>query len=207
MAEQKLPYMNAYGVIGKTLVKIKSAALPDRFTQDFLSTKLAIKGGSAMPVIPFLKRVGFLGTDGIPTDIYKKFRNPAQSGKAASQALKIGYAGLYEMNEYVHELSDKEVTGLIVQSTGLETGSRIVKSVLGSFKALKEFASFEDDDSGEGEDISDEKERDTEERGAKNKLPQRLGISYTINLQLPATSDITVFDAIFKSLKEHILKD
>ena len=31
-----------------------------------------------------------------------------------------------------------------------------------------------------------------------------LGISYTINLNLPATTDIQVFNAIFKSLKEHI---
>lgn len=34
----------------------------------------------------------------------------------------------------------------------------------------------------------------------------RLGLSYTINLNLPATSDIAVFDAIFKSLKENVLK-
>jgi hypothetical protein len=31
------------------------------------------------------------------------------------------------------------------------------------------------------------------------------GISYTINLNLPATTDVEVFNAIFKSLKENIL--
>jgi hypothetical protein len=66
MAE-KLPYLAGYGNITKVLEKIKSAATPDRFTQDFLATKLSLKGGSARPVIPFLKRVGFLGPDGIPT--------------------------------------------------------------------------------------------------------------------------------------------
>ena len=33
-----------------------------------------------------------------------------------------------------------------------------------------------------------------------------LNLSYTINLNLPATSDIAVFNAIFKSLKENLLK-
>ena len=33
----------------------------------------------------------------------------------------------------------------------------------------------------------------------------RLG--YNINLNLPATDDIRVFDAIFRSLKEHLLKE
>jgi len=33
-----------------------------------------------------------------------------------------------------------------------------------------------------------------------------MNLSYTINLNLPATTDIKVFDAIFKSLREHLLK-
>jgi hypothetical protein len=33
-----------------------------------------------------------------------------------------------------------------------------------------------------------------------------LNLKYTINLNLPATSDIAVFNAIFKSLKENLLK-
>ena len=32
-----------------------------------------------------------------------------------------------------------------------------------------------------------------------------MNLSYTINLNLPATSDIAVFNAIFKSLKENVL--
>ena len=33
----------------------------------------------------------------------------------------------------------------------------------------------------------------------------KLGISYTINLNLPATTEIEVFNAIFKSLKNNII--
>jgi hypothetical protein len=34
-----------------------------------------------------------------------------------------------------------------------------------------------------------------------------LNLSYTINLNLPPTSDIAVFNAIFKSLKENLLRN
>jgi hypothetical protein len=34
-----------------------------------------------------------------------------------------------------------------------------------------------------------------------------MNLGYTINLNLPATTDVAVFNAIFKSLKEHLLKD
>src|SRR3954447_16366805 len=82
--ESKVPYLNAYGNITKALQKIKTAQTPDRFTQDFLATKLGLKGGSPKPVIPYLKRTGFLGSDGAPTTLYKRFRNSAQSGAAAA---------------------------------------------------------------------------------------------------------------------------
>jgi hypothetical protein len=38
-----------------------------------------MKGGSARPVIPYLKRTGFLGADGTPTPLYKSFRNQAEA--------------------------------------------------------------------------------------------------------------------------------
>jgi hypothetical protein len=210
----RLPYVNAYGVISKTLEKIKSAATPPRFTLDFLATKLALKGGSARPVIPFLKRVGFLGTDGSPSELYKQFRNPTHSGSAAAKALKIGYSALYEMNEYAHDLPEKELKGLIVQATGGEPESSTTRAIVGSFKALKAAASFSADDTDEEEDS--ESTEDPEENGdAEGKTSRsrdegveklKLGLSYTINLNLPATSDVAVFNAIFKSLREHILR-
>lgn len=201
MAE-KLPYLAGYGIITKALEKIKSASTPERFTQDFLATKLSLKGGSARPVIPFLKRVGFLGSDGVPTERYKQFRNPANAGTAAAAALKQGYKPLYDRNEYAHDLSDKDLKGLIVEATGIAPDASTVKSILGSFKAVRAFAKFDGEEEAavEHEEGQEEREDDKEPEGLK------LGLSYTINLNLPATSDIAVFNAIFKSLREHLLR-
>ena len=63
-----LPYLNAYGNITKVLNKIKEAETPNRFSQDYLATTLQLPGGSSKPVIPFLKRTGFLASDGPPTE-------------------------------------------------------------------------------------------------------------------------------------------
>jgi hypothetical protein len=35
----------------------------------------------------------------------------------------------------------------------------------------------------------------------------RLRLSYTINLNLPATTEVEVFNSIFKSLRENLLRD
>jgi len=203
-----VPYLNAYGTISKTLDRIKTASTPERFTQDFLATKLGLKGGSAKPIIPFLKRTGFLNSDGTPTELYKKFRNESLRPAAAAQAVRTGYTALYEINEYVHDLNDTELKGVVVQATGLGANSTTVKAIMGSFKALRSFADFEAkklvDDSFLSDEIQEKIKKSPEEKSDKS-IDLKLG--YIINLNLPATSDIAVFDAIFKSIRKHLLDE
>jgi len=70
-----LPYLASPGSIKTALERIRSAATPDRVTTDFVTTKLQIKGGTGFAILPFLKKIGFVGSDGTPTDLYKRFRN------------------------------------------------------------------------------------------------------------------------------------
>lgn len=204
MAEVKIPYVTAYGNVTKALERIQPAATPDRFTQNFLETKLQMKGGSARPVVSFLKRTGFLASDGTPKDRYKDFRKASTRGVAAAAALRDGYRPLYEINEYAHDLNDKDLKDLIIQVTGSEEGNSTTGAIAGSFRALQAFADFsgssdtkdsdEDDDGGVGEEQEEVR------------LPTGLNVGYTINLHLPATSDVAVFNAIFKSLRENLLR-
>lgn len=204
MAKGKVPYVPSYGRISTVLDQITKASVPDRFTQDFLATTLGLKGGSASSLIPFLKRTGFLGSDGSPTDLYRAFRNSSRSGAAAAEAMRRGYAPIYELNEYAHTADDDELKGLVVQLTGAEAGSSTVAAILGSFKALRGYANF--DQELQSDEVMTPEDEDGEEI---KKIPLRsinsVNLGYTINLNLPATSDIAVFNAIFKSLKEHIL--
>lgn len=211
-ASSKVPYLQAYGNLKKALEKITKATVPPKFTQDFLSTTLDLSGGGARPVIPYLKRAGFLTSDGTPTEIYKEFRNPSLRGAAAAQALRNAYSDLYKANEYVHDASDKDLKGLIVQVTGLGEDSKLIPSMIGSFKTLKEYADFnaevavsvDQDRNDEGEDLN----AGSRGRGGSSGWADGAGnirLGYTIHLNLPATTDIAVFNAIFKSLKENLL--
>jgi hypothetical protein len=205
MAEATLPYVPTPGTISKALTRIKAAQTPPRFDADYLAKTLAMPGGSPKPVIPFLKRTGFLNSDGTPTDLYKRFRNASQSGAAAAEALRIGYARLYEINEAIHDAKPADLKGAIVQVTGAEEDSRTVQLTIASFNALKGLADFKATaaDPAEPDDGSDEGEGGATGDGA---LAGGLKLGYTINLHLPATSDVAVFNAIFKSLKEHLIR-
>ena len=209
MANETPPYMNAYGSIDKVLDKICVAQTPPRFTQDFLGTTLGFKASGTRPIIPFLKRLGFLGSDGVPTDRYNRFRNPNLRGAAAAEALRDGYKVIYKINEYAHDASDKDLLGVVLQATGMEENSSVAKAIVQSFLAVKKFAKFDEIEDGPANDIPVDNDTENAVEGESDSLGQinqKLGLSYTINLNLPPTSDIKVFDAIFKSLKENLLK-
>lgn len=204
-----LPYVTATGNVEKALKGIKAAATPESVSQDFVKTILGIKGGSGNQITAFLKKIGFATADGTPTDLYKKFRNTATDGWAAAQALRIGYAPLYVRNEYMHKLSDEELKGLVVEETGAEQESSVVALVITCIKQLKKFAKW---------DTAPIEEKPIAEKPLSTTVQQNqtlpsasshqlgLNLGYTINLNLPATSDPAVFNAIFRALKDHLLK-
>ncbi len=205
-----LPYMSSSNSLKTAFEKIRTAATPQRVTTDFVNKVLQLKGGTGGAVTPFLKRVGFVASDGTPTDLYKSFRNPATGGPAMAAAIREGYAELLKANEYFYRLSDKDLLALIVQVTGVEADNAAARMTLTCLNVLKSYADFETAESTPtvGERLSIE---DTSGRAIPTQQLQSqsggvgLNLSYTINLNLPATADQAVFNAIFRSLKEHLL--
>lgn len=209
------PYVSATGLLKDLFDKIRQAPPPPRFSQDYLFSNLKFKkSGSTLPFIPLLKKIGFLTSEGAPTDIYRKFRNPDPkiSGKAMAEAIKTGYSDLYNRNEYWHTLDKTKLKNFLVENLELEPRNQIVNYLTSTIEILKLFANFEPQDLGLGDHRPDQ-DQDTEGNSQKNENEHRnksafagLNLSYTINLNLPETSDVKVFDAIFKSLKENLLK-
>lgn len=213
-----LPYAQTTGTLEAILEKIKQASVPEKFSQDFVSTKLMMKGGNGRAAIPFIKKMGLVSEDGTPTDRYKQFRNPRKAGAAIADAMREVYAPLFEMNEYVFDLNAADLKALVVEATGAEPSSTVVKKVVSTFQALRNIADFEAKESlDEPEPAESDARQPTADnppqpiyqQSHSNAASQKEGInlSYTINLNLPATTDVEVFNAIFKSLKQHLLQD
>lgn len=137
-----LPYVTSAGNVTKALNAIAAAATPDSVSQNFVKTILKVPGGSGDQMTSFLKKIGFANPDGTPSAIYKKFRNEGTRGLAAADSLRHGYAALYKRNEYVHELADKDIKGLIVEETGQAADSSVATYILSCFKAIRSFADF-----------------------------------------------------------------
>lgn len=209
MAKDFPPYTSSTGLLKQLFQKIKEATPPQRFSQDFLVDSLKFnKSGPTLSMIPILKRIGFLGTDGSPSEVYKKFRNPDSkvSGAAMAQAMKIGYSELFSRNEYWFKKDKTDLKNFLIEVLEADPKDAKLNFLLATIETLKPLANFE-------ESFIPEKSNTKKDAQflVENNKPTSvedasgLNLSYTINLNLPETSDITVFNAIFKSLKENLL--
>ncbi len=206
------PYMNAYGKIRAIFDAIRSAEVPDRFTYDFLETYLEFKSSSDKAIISLLKGLGLLTQDGVPTQDYKDFRHKVHGPAVLARAIKRAYKDLFLSNEFAYKLSRDDVEEKVRTRTGAKEGSVTVASVAGTFDELCRMAEFEgakpENDKGAEKDAEKGKAEEKPEKPTKGKsIDSRLGLAYTINLNLPPTTNIEVFNAIFKSLKEHLLSE
>ncbi|WON93648.1 DUF5343 domain-containing protein [Sphingobacterium sp. UGAL515B_05] len=210
---RELPYMSSPGSLPKILNKIIEASVPESFNADFLGTKLGFPGGNQRSFISWAKKCTLLNQDGTIPQLYKNFRNPDTRGSAMAKALRVGYEELYARNEYAHDLPEKDLKKLITEITGKPHDNSTVSAILRSFSNAKEFANFESKTS-ESEYNSTNRneiinEYDTQKVDLEPKQVSKLnlGLNYTINLVLPKTDDPSIYDAIFKSLKNNLLNE
>lgn len=202
------PFVNAYGNITKFFPKIKSAAVPTKFSYDYLKTMLGFTSSSYQAMVPFLKKLGFLDQNSVPTQVYKDYRDESLSRKVMAQRIKAAYSDLYQANEFAHKLPKEELVNTLTTMLGVEKNDKVAASVASSFLELVKLADFD------GEHESTTRKKKSEPEIEEIVTPPEIkvqdqgvefGISYTINLNLPPTTEVEVFNAIFKSLRENIL--
>jgi hypothetical protein len=208
MAIEYPPYVNGHGGIPKLFAKIKEAAVPAKFTQDFLNTVLELKSSSFRAMIPLLKRLGFIDAANVPTQAYKDVREDDDTaGRMMAERLREAYKPLFNANAYIYKLDKKELQAKLKSLLGAAEDDANIPYVAGTFKELAQLAKWEGT-------IKPKKETQVEHgneggggKAGKDEPQQKFGLSYTINLNLPATTEIEVFNAIFKSLRENLLRE
>ena len=195
--------------IEPVLARIRTAAKPERLTQDLLATwGFTASNDRAIPRV--LKALGFLSDNGAPTPDYDRLRDPSDWKYALADRLRVTYADLFALDPNIHGAAESEVKGAISRITGKD--EETVKRYFSTFKVLARLADWTRERNTSSPASAAPTAVPPAATVAPEATPHQLPTSghrkseyhYNIQIHLPVTTDITVYNAIFKSLRDNL---
>lgn len=195
-------YVQVYGQLPEIFQRISEAAAPEKFTTQHLKD-WGYTSSNFRAVIPLLKALGFLSADGTPTTRYHDYRG-AQPKQVMADAVKEAYGDLFTIKAKPTTADRDLIEGKFKSSHNASPNT--AKLMAATFFALLELADLSAAPVViETKTVPQETPAPKETEEAMPKGHSRPSLHYNIQIHLPATKDIEVFNAIFKSLKEHLL--
>ena len=199
-------YVQTYGQLAEVFKRLSEGQAPDKFTRQHLKD-LGFTSANFHAVIPLLKTLGFLAPDGTPTARYHAYRDHSQSRAILGEALREAYGDLFTI-----KANPTKADGALIEGkfkSAHNTSERVAQLMASTFFSLLALADIHPGASKAPPAPKPEAPADlpTPPAGQKEiqQISHRPTLHYNIQIHLPATKDVEVFNAIFKSLREHLL--
>lgn len=199
--------VQVYGKLSKLFDAMRAGQAPEKFNRAYLKD-LGFKSSNFHACIPLLKGMGFLTSDGTPTQRYKDFLDSTKWQKIIAETIREAYSDIFVVKSKPTKSDRDLVAGKYKSTYNLSETS--ADRTAQTFLALLDLA---DEKTLYGKPASpaaklaentktvvEAKEPAPVEPAPVAAMIAPLGLHYNIQIHLPATKDVEVYNAIFKSL-------
>lgn len=205
-------YLTSVKNLPAIMAKVTEGTAPKKFTIAHLRS-IGFKSSNDQGVLAVMKELGFLADDGTPLQRYHDYRDQSRSKSVMAQALRESYEGMFHISERPTDGDRASIEGKFKSEHNVS--DVVAQRQAATFLALLQLADLDAEDPGaSGDEASRPKGNqsvvnDQNGVGQKEqaKTPPNVSLRYNVEVHLPATKDIEVYNAIFKSLREHLLND
>lgn len=208
-----LPYMPAVGNVTAILEKIRGAGTPPKFTGEFVKTTLGFTASQDRSFPRMLKQLRFISNDGVPLPRYNEFKASSSGGRAMAEGLREGWAPIFMADQSAHARSTGELKDIFKTVTG--QGDAVAQKMASTFKAFAAHADWSVVPTAiPSEPSASDSEQDEVSAPSGTAPPVTapvtpaaggsVNLHHDIHLHLPPSSDVSVYRAIFRALREEL---
>ena len=183
---------------------IVGAKAPERFTNKFLED-LGFKSTNDRLYIGVFKGLGLLDENGTPTQRYHRLLDQSETGMVLAEGIREAYEDLFALKRNAQDLTNDEVKGKLKTLTQGQKSDNILLLMANTFKALCDAADWSDKRNVEEKQEEEVYTRNEFEYKAEAQENTKMNLHYNIQIHLPETTNMAVYDAIFQSLKKHLM--
>jgi Family of unknown function (DUF5343) len=199
-------YVQGYGKIPELFGRIRDAQAPEQFTHQLLKD-WGFSSSNDRQFLQLLKALGFLSPDGKPTSRYLAYRDHSRSRSVMAEALREAYQDIFLIKATPAKDDRQAIEGKF--RSYHNASERVAQLMTTTFLALLSLADVATvpkpiEEKKLGVAIPKDDRKEESEGGNQQLRPP--GLHYNIQIHLPATKDVEVYNAIFKSLKEHLFE-
>jgi hypothetical protein len=197
-------YLTSTKNLSAILDAIKGAKAPQKFTQRFLES-LEFKSPYDRLIIGVLKALKFLNEDGVPTQRYFDFLDQTQSAHVLADGLRDAYDDLFQVNTSAQTLSRPELINKFKTLSQGQLSESVLDKMALTFSELAKLGDFSASPATPPKPLSEPpSDTDPDKNKQVNRKIHVDGLIYNIYLSLPESRDQAVYDALFRSLREHL---
>lgn len=201
-------YLTSVKNLEAIFTAIQGAQAPDKFTQAFLES-LEFKSAADRLIIGVLKALGFLDDSGKPKDRYFRFLDQSQSAKVLAEGVRDAYQDLFKVNTKANELGKQDVINKFKTLSQGQFSESVLDKMAMTFTALVKLGDFSAPSAAAGAEPEKKEEKDETKMGGDSghggAAVKLGGLVYNIQIVLPESRDPAVYDALFQSLRRHML--
>lgn len=189
----------------KVFKAIREGTAPEKFNQQYL-VDLGFGGSNYRVLIPLLKDLDFLSADGVPTQRYRDYLDSSRSRNVLGEAVRKAYSDIFTITKKPSKSDREKIAGKFKSSFNLSDLQ--AERNANTFLALAELCDFSEEPA-EADGAQTIKGGSVQTEPLTVQTPAAsgrvIGLKYDIAIHLPATKDIEVYNAIFKSLRDHLV--
>ena len=205
-------YLNSTKNLESIINSVINAKAPDKFTTKFLED-LGFKSSNDRLVIGVFKALGLIDENGQPLQRYYEFLDQTQTKKILAIGIQEAYEDLFNLRKDAQTLSNDEIKNKLKTLTQGQKSEKVISLMSMTFRALCDLADWSEADTTGSVPVPHESSpkevspmqqipKETQQSAETN---AKMNLHYNIQIHLPGTTNMAVYDAIFQSLKKHLL--
>ena len=205
-------YLNSTKNLESIINSVINAKAPDKFTTKFLED-LGFKSSNDRLVIGVFKALGLIDDNGQPLQRYYEFLDQTQTKKILAIGIQEAYEDLFNLRKDAQALSNEEIKNKLKTLTQGQKSEKVISLMSMTFRALCDLADWTDSSSQNIDSTTHNPppaDPPLPQQGAANSQQHGhsdgyMNLHYNIQIHLPETTNMAVYDAIFQSLRKHLM--
>jgi len=195
------------------IASVTSAKAPERFSVKFLED-LEFKSSNDRCYISLFKALGLIDESGVPLQRYYQFIDRSETYRVLAIGIQEAYEDLFRLRTDAQKMTLDEVRNKLKTLTQGQKSDKVLGWMANTFKALCDIADWSALNKAQHEEpessplptsVEDHQPINYMSSSDSKETEEKFNLHYNIQIHLPETSNMAVYDAIFQSLKKHLL--